>query len=470
MIVNSALWSISGSLFSKVLTLLTYILVSRQVDPSVFGSLVFATLLLDFFAVIGTGGARENYIRSKVLDDQLAQGTFTYCLSIGTFMSFLFLICFILAEALGYFQGSSLAYFLLSPIPLVVSTCGFYQGVLERDNKFKQLALRSILISFVSGIVGVTLALLEFGIFALVASRLIGPLVNFIVIRRLVHFYPTYSVDIEVIRRIWSFGGRLTFSQLFNFSSGRAFELMSMLVFGPISMALTDIARKIYITLNAVLITPLNPVSLSYLSRSSEPRELYFRFLLLVCSVVLPTFSLISAFSDIIIQYIFGDKWEGSIKLMEICGWAVVPQLMTWYLHNLCIRFNRPDSVLWLHVINFFIVLAGMVVAIIVDASLVDSMRLLVIALFFSSIVRLVYVALIVRLSVFRLFSLYFISTFYFALVYFFSRTVFEYLVGWLSIDDHSELFYYAFLYCSIVMFFLSPPVIVAYRKLKDIN
>ena len=166
MIVNSALWSISGSLFSKVLTLSTYILVSRQVDPSIFGLLVFATLLLDFFAVVGTGGARENYIRSETVNDRLAQGTFIYCLSIGCLMSFLFIIIFITADTLNYFQGPSLAYFLLSPIPLIVSTCGFYQGVLERENKFKQLALRNIFISFSSAIQGLALALYEYGIFA----------------------------------------------------------------------------------------------------------------------------------------------------------------------------------------------------------------------------------------------------------------------------------------------------------------
>lgn len=471
MIVNSALWSISGSLFSKVLTLSTYILVSRQVDPSIFGLLVFATLLLDFFAVVGTGGARENYIRSETVNDRLAQGTFIYCLSIGCLMSFLFLIIFITADTLNYFQGPSLAYFLLSPIPLIVSTCGFYQGVLERENKFKQLALRNIFISFSSGIVGVALALFEYGIFALVASRLMGPVINLIVIRRLVSFIPRPDFDIDVLREVWNFGGRLTISQFFNFSSGRVFELTSMLVFGPISMALTDIARKIYITLNAVLITPLNPVSLSYLSKSSEPRKLYFRFLLFVCSVVFPAFALISAFSDIIIQFIFGSKWESSIELMTILGWAIVPQLITWYLHNLCIRFNRPDSVLWLHVINFSMVFTGMAAAVIIDVSLVDSMWMLVAALFLSSILRLVYVALIVHLSIFRLLVLYFISAAYFALVHFLSRMLFEsFALEWPAINDPSQQFYWAFMYCSLIMLALSPITVSAYRRLKSIS
>lgn len=471
MLINSAGWSIFGSLFSKLLTLLTYVLVSRQVDPSIFGPLVFATLLLDFFSVIGTGGARENYIRSKAVNDRFAQGTFIYCLSIGSFMSFLFLLIFISADLLSYFQGPSLAYWLLSPIPFIVSICGFYQGVLERTHNFKQLALRNVFISFVSGVAGITLALMEYGIFALVASRLIGPLVNLIVIRNLVAFSPTFTFDVEIVREIWQFGGRLTFSQFFNFSSGRIFELTAMFMFGPIAMALTDIARKIYITLNAVLITPLNPVSLSYLSKSSEPRKLYFRFLLLVCSVVFPAFALISAFSDIIIQFIFGSKWESSIELMTILGWAIVPQLLTWYLHNLCIRFNRPDSVLWLHVINFSMVFTGMAAAVIIDVSLVDSMWMLVAALFLSSILRLVYVALIVHLSIFRLLVLYFISAAYFALVHFLSRMLFEsFALEWPAINDPSQQFYWAFMYCSLVMLALSPITVSAYRRLKSIS
>ncbi len=470
MLVKSAGWSIFGTLGAKALTLLTYVLVSRQVDPEVFGPLVFAMLLLDFFAVIGTGGARENYIRIERVNDVIKQGAFLYSLSVGVVMSILFVFLFILADFNGYFSGPSLVYWLLSPIPLLVSVCGFYQGVLERDGQFKKLAMRTIFISFVVGLCGVSLALLQYGVLSLVIARLAGPIVNLYILRKIVKFSPSYHFGWKSLGRIWEFGKSLILSSSLNFFSGRIFEFTAFFTFGPVGIAAVDVGRKIFITLTSVILAPLNPVSLSYISRSNQPRLLYFRFIDLVSSAVIPVFALISSFSDIIILFVFGEKWEGSSVYMVTFGFLIVPQLATWYVHNLFIRYSRPDRVVVLNIMNLLFLIVSFIVSLLLEFDLAHSMLCLVMTLYFSAVIKFFYISSALEVYFPKLLFGLVVNFIYFTTLFFVARYSFDFILN-MSFEyvNLTSKFFMAIIHCLFLWVLTLPISLVCYRRLKRV-
>ncbi len=73
---------------------------------------------------------------------------------------------------------------------------GVQQAVLERQFDFKSLAIRSLLAVIIGGIVGVGMALLNFGVWSLVGQQLSSSLVQVLVLWRVSDWRPGFKFSV----------------------------------------------------------------------------------------------------------------------------------------------------------------------------------------------------------------------------------------------------------------------------------
>ena len=71
MIFKSSLWSVFGNLGEKVFTILTYILVARQVDKNQLGLIVVVFLVYELLSYVSSLGIRENIVRKNLVSENL---------------------------------------------------------------------------------------------------------------------------------------------------------------------------------------------------------------------------------------------------------------------------------------------------------------------------------------------------------------------------------------------------------------
>ncbi|MEQ3693232.1 MAG: oligosaccharide flippase family protein [Thalassolituus sp.] len=389
MVVKSGIWSILGSLSERLLAFATYIIVSREVDPEQFGYLVFVYLMIDFFAQVAAFGVRENIVRSNEISPVYLASSFRFI----TYMSVvLILVMLLIASPLAYLLSGYDLFVLVLVMPLqpcLVCYSGFYEGLLQRDMRFKEIALRRTVISFLAGVVGVSLALNGVGILSLIAARYVSSIVDVFLLRYITQYKVSAKPSSEVVKAIWDFGWKISVSQAFNFLGYKANEVLIAVFFGPAALAMLDVGRKLLATFYLVAMTPLQGVSLAFVSKATDPYDAYHRFVRVLVLLIVPLVALLGAFADELILILFGDKWESSGDILMISSVGVVVQVLIWFAPNLCIKQGRTDIVLLSTVVQVTILFGSGVAAKICSFDLTQFVTALIAGLFMSTLIQI---------------------------------------------------------------------------------
>ena len=150
-----------------------------------------------------------------------------------------------------------------------------------------------------------------------------------------------------------------------------------------------DVGRKLLVTFYGVVMTPLQGVSLAFVSKASDPYAAYHRFVRVLVLLIVPLVALLGAFSDELILILFGEKWESSGDILMISTVGVVVQVLIWFAPNLCIKQGRTDIVLASTVVQVTILFVTGVAAKVFSLELTQFVIALMAGLFISAIIQI---------------------------------------------------------------------------------
>lgn len=393
MVAKAGMWSIVASLVEKLLMLGTYIIISREVDKAELGNLIIVMLVIELLNYISSFGVGENIVRRSELTNRFMASAHRF---VAFFSVILFFFMLILVAPIAYFtSGSSLAllFLIMALHPTLTGFSNLYVAILQRDLRFKEIALRSAIVSSFSGAVGVVLALSGAGVFSLVIARYVNGFANIIVLRAITKFRLVSEPCSDDLKEILSFGWKLSISQLLNFSNNRIYEILVTTIFGPVYIAILDIGRKLLTTIYQVILTPLNRVSLPFMSRSEDPYTSYFKFVRYVGYLIVPLVAVLGGLSEPVIIFFFGNSWSESISILSLLSFGVVAQSATWFLSSLLIRLGRTDVVLNLQLINLVVLIISGFTGWFLSLDFYSFIKILLLGLFVSSLIRIIYVS-----------------------------------------------------------------------------
>lgn len=392
MIFKSSVWSVFGNFGEKVFTILTYILVARQVDKNELGLIVVVFLVYELLSYLSSLGIRENIVRKECLSDQFKSSCFIFVLGVALFTGILNIT--VITPFAYFLNGADLAvlFLIMTAHPMMVSLSGFYQGLLERDFRYKSLAIRKTLISFCSGLVGVVLSLYEFGIYALVAARYTYSVLNLMALIIIQPYKLVMKPVISDFKEIWKFGWKFSFSETLNFIGSKSTELVIAASLGPVALAVLDVGRKLVITINNVMLMPLAPVLLSSLRSSSSKLKSYTSFVRAALILVVSVSAVAGAQSNEVINLFFGEAWSESAKILEILSFAIVVQISSRYLATLCISYSRTGLLLRLQIVNSIVVFLGTILLTFYFDDLDDIVKGSLFLMLISTLIRVVVV------------------------------------------------------------------------------
>lgn len=387
MVVNAGAWSILGSLFEKILMLATYVIVSREVAPVEFGYLVLILLIIELMGYVAGFGVGENIIRKKVVNELFMANSF-YFVCYASLVLVLTMLIFV-APISYLVSGDDLVILVLWMVfyPALTVFSGFYLAILQRDMRFKDIAYRTVVISIISGAVGIALALSGFGVLSLIGAKYAYSIIDLLILRHLTNFSPSARVNRVELIGIYDFGWKISVAQLLNFSNSRIYEVFVTFIFGPAYLAVLDVGRKFLMTFYRVVLTPLNSVCLSTLSKVDNPVVTYLNFSKVVGLIVVPVAAGMGALSKPIILMLFGVKWEGASIVLMLLSFGSVVQVTAWFLPNLVISLGYSSMVLVIQaIIGVTLCLSGIVGVVFFD-DFYSLIACLVFGLFFSSFI-----------------------------------------------------------------------------------
>ena len=165
-------WSGAASWLEQGASVIVFLLIARLVGAEAFGvaTMAFAFLFLGEFLVRDT--ITEAIVERRSLEDGRLEATF-FAL-IGFSLAIVLVLCIISGFAATLYGEPDVAPLIIasSPTVLMIGAAGVSTALLRRELAYKTLAIRTILGVVAGGIMGISLALNDFGAWSLVGQRL----------------------------------------------------------------------------------------------------------------------------------------------------------------------------------------------------------------------------------------------------------------------------------------------------------
>jgi len=322
-------WSYLSIIVNAVMQTGFTAVLARLLNPEAYGLIAMASVVLRFgsyFAHMGIGSA---LIQKDELTTEDIRAGFTSSVLLG--LAFSILIYVLAPLALYLFDRHAVI-----PVVQVMGISFLLNGLsataislLRRELDFRSLALiesASYIIGY--GIVGVILALLNFGVWSLVIANLCQPgltaLLAYLCHRHVV--LPSFKW--ETHRQLLSFGGRVSIIGFFEFigfnidtmAVGRVWGAQALGIYSR-SFAIVNLPTQyLAVTFSKVMFPSFSQVQKDI----PRLRGAYYSGLMLIAVVIMPiSFGIVSAARELVLV-VLGNQWVSGIAILQILA-LIVP-------------------------------------------------------------------------------------------------------------------------------------------------
>jgi PST family polysaccharide transporter len=236
-----------------------------------------------------------------------------------------------IATPLAYLYGSaSLAeIFLLLSIALVIDSLrGVHEAKLRREFGYKVLALRTVVASSIGGIVGVAMAFAGFGVWALVAQRLMASVLQTTVVLWTVPWMPKLMFSRRECAHLFGFGINMMGARLLGELNSRVASMVVGVILGPVALAFFRVGSRALSFLVSLTIKPIQTTAFSAFSRLKDAPAIgraYVRLTRATAFVSFPVFLGAAAVAPDFVRVCFGRQWEASGPVMAALALVVIP-------------------------------------------------------------------------------------------------------------------------------------------------
>lgn len=323
-------WSTVSTIVNGLAQVLRLSVLSRFLEKEDFGIVTILTLTLGVVQIFSDLGFSSAIMSQKNLDKDDFIGLFW--LQFVVYNSAMIILSISSSFVASYYSYAVIAVML----PIVLSELFFisigrlYETVLQKEMRFKTIAIRNIVASLVSIPLAVVLAMLSFGAYSLILSTLAHA-----VIINLWNFFAgqtTYRLKIQIIdfkkiRGLLKVGGFQMGTQIMDFISSRIDIFIIGLFFTVGELGLYNLAKEIVskftLVINAIVNKVLLPLLTTLQDDVDKLKVLFGRFIRKVSIVNVVFTSFIFIFADVIIYYFYGEKYiDGTImvRVTALCS------------------------------------------------------------------------------------------------------------------------------------------------------
>ncbi len=339
------------------------IILTRLLTPEDFGLIGMITIFIVIGQSLTNSGFGQALIQKKDADKTDFSTVFYFNLLAS---STIYLIIFLSAPLIAKFYNEPELITLIKVICLsfVIDATGrIHQVHLEKKLDFKSPSIIGVTSVFVSGAVSITMAYLNFGVWALVANTVIRSTTASIMFWIISGWRPLITFSQKSLKTLFMFGSKILvaglmqsfFHNIYYLIIGRFFSAQSL---GYYTRAATFKDMPVN-TLTVIIQKVTFPVFSTIQDDDSKLIPGYTKAIRLLLAVVMPFMVMIFITSKPLINIVLGEKWLPVVpylKVMVLYGWIYV----LYTINNQIITVKgRSDYYLQVQVLDkIFIILS----------------------------------------------------------------------------------------------------------------
>ncbi|MFR9525500.1 MAG: lipopolysaccharide biosynthesis protein [Rikenellaceae bacterium] len=357
-------WSGVERLLGQVVTFVITLILARLVTPADYGLLAIVMVFVNIAGVMVDGGFANALVREVECTDRDRSTVLYFNIVVAMII---YLVLYLVAPLLAdlYDKGDVVDLVRVASIIVVINSLAVVQhSILISAVDFKRQGVISLVSSIVSGVVGVALAYLGFGVWALIVQAILSATVRVIMLWVVVAWRPLLCFSRSSFERLFGYSSKLMLSNLIVSGGNELFQLLIGRLFSTANLGFYNYTRRMASFLSCNITITIQRVLFPILSQiqNDEVRlsQLFRRSQILTMSLIAPLMFALSAIAEPVVRVLLTEEWYAAIPILRVISitLAIYPLLLL----NINILYVKRRSDLSLKVesmsiaVNFVII------------------------------------------------------------------------------------------------------------------
>ena len=355
-VINSLIWKFLERGGVQITQFVVSIVIARLVAPEAYGSVALLTVFISIATVFVQSGLSTALVQKKDADSVDYSSVFYYSLTIA-----------LLVYGILFFSAGTISNFYELPelkLVLRVMALTLFPGalnslqiaILTKQMQFKKQFYSSMIAVLLSGFLGIFAAILNMGVWALVAQQLSYQVIVCLVLFYLVKWRPKLEFSYQKTKSLLQYGIKLLGARLIDTIYHNLESLIIGKKYSSEMLAFCNKGKQFPLTLIDNLDGSIQSVMISAYSREQEDiskiHNMLRQTMTMTTYIVFPAMIGLAVVGKPLIQLVLGDKWIGSIPFLQLyCFIAMLFPLQTANLQAIN-AIGRSDIYLKLMVIK----------------------------------------------------------------------------------------------------------------------
>ncbi|GLQ57945.1 lipopolysaccharide biosynthesis protein [Devosia nitrariae] len=349
-------WSVLGNIGNNLVSFVVFALVARLVEPGDIGVLAVAMVFIEMGKVFVYAGVPDLIVRQKVWDEGYAMMCFWLNLAAALISAVLVVVLVGPAVEASFAPG-------ITPILAVLVICFVIDSIrvvpeskLRRSFDYKSLARRGVGANLIAGVLAIALALLGWGVWALVVQRVASSLFTTILTLVAARWLPSGVGSWRGFVPALGHGAGLVGGSMLKLLSDRLPDLLFGFFLGPAAVGIFRVGARGFEALVQFAVHPVRSASLStYAAANAQTGKLENSLLHSLASASLFTFPVFygaAAVSTEFVQLVFGPQWSASAVIMATLCLTCPPLVLSALLQSALSAQHKTSAILRLNAAN----------------------------------------------------------------------------------------------------------------------
>ena len=320
--MSSILWRFAERCGAQGVSFAVSVVLARLLAPDVYGTIALVSVFITILQVFVDSGMANSLIQKKDADD-IDFSTVFYFNIIVCFI--LYCVMFIAAPVISAFYEDKELIPIIRVLSLTLLISGIknvQQAYISRNLLFKRFFFATLGGTIGAAIIGITLAYLGYGVWALVAQQLFNATVDTIILWISVKWRPKRVFSLERLKALFSYGWKLLASGLLDTVYNNIRQLVIGKMYSPSDLAFYNKGQQmpslIITNINASIDSVLLPVMSREQRDNMRVKDMTRRAIKTSTYIIAPMMVGLTAVAPTIINILFTEKWLSSVPFLRI--------------------------------------------------------------------------------------------------------------------------------------------------------
>ena len=339
-IVSGVFWKFGEQLFSQGVSFLVSLILARLLSPEDYGAVAVVNIFIEIANVLLISGLHSALIQKREITREETSTVFYCGLGLSALLyGAMFFAAPVIAEmyALPVLVPVLRIFALRLPVAAIQSV---QSAILSRELDFKKFFFSTIGATVVSGVVGIAMALLGYGPWALVAQSLVTTVVGTLILCFTVRWKPTRQFSLKAAKPLLRYGWKVMATDLL----GTLFNNLSAMIIGarytPAELAYYTKGKQLPLLLRGNLYNTVIGVLFPAMSAVNDDvaavKAVADRSIGMLSYIVFPLMIGMAAVSENMVLVLLTEKWLGITAFVVIvCLESVISIVPTVSLQTL---------------------------------------------------------------------------------------------------------------------------------------